>query len=221
MKFKKLILIGSLALGLTQVTNGQTIVGSAHDFSSAAWNNASPISTNLQGQICLPCHAPHNTNDTTAGLNAPLWNHKLSTASYTLYSGYKFDGASSIGQPDGSSKLCLSCHDGTVALASFRSYTGTTFMSGSSLLGTDLSNDHPISFTYDAALATTDGALYDPTSQLSGLAGGGTIDHDMLESHKIQCKSCHDPHNGGGSGVTHLLIKSNTSSALCLTCHKK
>ena len=219
MKFKKLVLVASLVLGVTYLGNAQTIVGSAHDFSSLSWNNAAPISTNLRGQICAPCHAPHNTNDTTAGVTAPLWNHQLSsTSSYTVYTGYAL--SATVGQPDGTSKLCLSCHDGTVALSNFRTYsTGTTYMTGTSNLGTDLSNDHPISFTYDAALATADGKLFDPTSHVSGLAGGGTIDHDMLENHKVQCKSCHDPHNGGGAA--HLLIKSNTGSALCLTCHNK
>ncbi|NOY60274.1 MAG: cytochrome C, partial [Calditrichaeota bacterium] len=81
-------------------------------------------------------------------------------------------------------------------------------------------NDHPVSFTYDAALASTDGGLYDPTSQTSGL--GGTIDADMLYSSKLQCASCHDVHNNHSNGTSgHLLVKSNASSALCLTCHNK
>jgi len=228
MKNKKLILAVALVLGLVQLSNAQ-IAGSKHDFSTATWNNSSPISSSLQGQKCRPCHAPHNSVDTaTWGVsNAPLWDHRLSTATYTVYSGYSMN--ATVGQPDGMSKLCLSCHDNTVALASFRAYnvtpSGTAIIGslsgGVSNLGTDLSNDHPVSFVYDASLASADGKLYDPTTQASGLAAGNSIDVDMLEpgTHKVQCTSCHDPHNGGGA--PHLLVKSNTASALCMTCHNK
>jgi len=78
---------------------------------------------------------------------------------------------STPGQPDGVSKLCLSCHDGTVALDSYGGVNGSTIITGSALLGTDLSTSHPISMKYDAALASTDGKLWDPTSKDSGLGG--------------------------------------------------
>jgi predicted CXXCH cytochrome family protein len=123
-----------------------------------------------------------------------------------------------VGQPDASSKLCLSCHDGTVALENFGgTTTGTHFISGAALLGTDLRNDHPVSFTYDAALASADGGLKNPTTTPSGM--GGTITANMLFSGKMQCASCHDVHNSGGQ--PDLLVKSNNASALCLTCHSK
>lgn len=198
---------------LSKISYSQTIIASKHDFSAKSWNST--------GEICKVCHIPHNAN--TAVTNAPLWNHQLtSTASFTLYSSGTLN--ATVGQPDASSKLCLSCHDGTVAIENFSGTTsGTTYMGtlgtpvGYANVGTDLSNDHPISFTYDAALATTDGGLNDPTTTASGL--GGTISQKMLISGKVQCASCHDVHNG--AGVTYLLKKSNAASALCLTCHKK
>ncbi len=237
MRFKSFFIASSIVLGLTQLCNGQTgtIVGSKHDFSLSnnTWNFSSPISAQLQGQICRPCHAPHNSNGgepgflgvTNSGSYGPLWDHSLSNATYSIYSkGYNFwrEGASTIGNPDGSSKLCLSCHDGTVALANFRTFTtGTTTMAnfngGASNLGTDLSTSHPISFTYDAALASKDKKIWSPTTTPSGVHSG-TIDQDMLENGKVQCISCHDAHNG--AGVNRLLIKSNVGSALCFTCHK-
>jgi predicted CXXCH cytochrome family protein len=235
MKFKSFFIASTLALGLTQLSYGQagTIVGSKHDFSLSnnTWNFNLPITAQLQGQICRPCHAPHNANgknrnyDDHAGSFGPLWDHRQSDASYTIYSqGYNFwrEGGSSIGDPDGSSKLCLSCHDGTVALANFRNYTtGTTTMAnfngGASNLGTDLSTTHPVSFVYDQALSNTDHKIWDPTTTPSGVHSG-TIDADMLENGKMQCISCHDAHNG--AGVNHLLIKTNVGSALCFTCHK-
>ena len=229
MRFKSFLIASSMGLGFTQLCNGQTgtIVGSKHDFSMSnnTWNFSSPITAQLQGQICRPCHAPHSTNTTASAVAIPLWTHALSTASYNIYSmGYNFwrEGAATIGNPDGSSKLCLSCHDGTVALANFRNYTtGTTKMGdvngGVSNLTTDLSTTHPISFTYDNTLATKDHKIWDPTTTPSGVHSG-TITTDMLENGKVQCISCHDAHNG--AGVNHLLIKSNVGSALCFTCHK-
>ncbi|MCF6180780.1 cytochrome c3 family protein [Lutibacter sp.] len=208
MKTTKLFLTLSLAGFMSFVSFGQNIAGSDHDFSTESWNST--------GEICIVCHTPHNA---VTGLTAPLWNHEVTTTTFTLYTSTvspSFDATAS--QPDGTSKLCLSCHDGTVAMDNFGGQTGgTDFMSGSDKLGTDLSNDHPISFTYDAALATTDGGLFDPTTTNSGV--GSTITADLLLANKLQCSSCHDVHNG--SGVAKLLVKSNAGSALCLTCHNK
>ncbi|MCF6242096.1 MAG: hypothetical protein L3J74_12210, partial [Bacteroidales bacterium] len=130
------------------------ITGSGHDFSGNGWAN---------NEICIVCHTPHNG---TATANAPLWNRELSSVgSYTLYSSPTFDAAGTVVDPVGTStsnsRLCLSCHGGTVALENFGgTTTGSSFVPGYANVGTDLSNDHPISFTYDAALATTDGGLY-------------------------------------------------------------
>ncbi len=190
----------------TEKANCQSIIGSAHDFSSETWNTT--------GQVCIVCHAPHNTE--VAVTDAPLWNHQSSVAVFSPYSSATLNAV--VGQPDASSKLCLSCHDGTVAVDNFGGTTsGTYFISGRTLIGTDLRDDHPVSFTYDAALALDDGELADPTTANSGL--GGTIDEDMLIGHQVQCASCHDVHNS--SGIDKLLKKSNAQSALCLTCHIK
>jgi len=160
---------------------------------------------------CQVCHTPHGA--TTSVTDAPLWGHAVTAENFTVYSSSTLD-AGPLGQPDGISKLCLSCHDGVTAI------TGTTLMTGDKAIGLgtegSLANDHPISFTYDATLATTDGDLWDPTSQPSGL--GSTIDADLLFSHKLQCASCHDVHDNSNDP---FLRMSNTESALCLTCHNK
>ncbi|MEI7725568.1 MAG: cytochrome c3 family protein [Bacteroidota bacterium] len=209
MKKLNLLLTVIAMLMFAPFINAQTIVGSAHDFSTQTWNTS--------GEICKVCHTPHNADITV--LNAPLWNHQLSAfASYTVYSSATMN--ATVGQPDGSSKLCLSCHDGTVALQNFGGVTnGTTYMTGPNLVGTNLGNDHPVSFTYDAALATADPGLFNPTTHLSGL--GGTITNDLLIAGKLQCSSCHDVHNNAAGTPPSLLVKSNAASALCLTCHNK
>jgi predicted CXXCH cytochrome family protein len=187
-----------------------TIVGSVHDFRGYLWNES--------GDICKPCHTPHHTK----ALAAPLWNHELSTETYIMYDSPTMD--ANVGpQPSGMSKMCLSCHDGTVALENYGNTTnGTFFIYGEDLIGTDLRDDHPISFVYDTTLATKDGELYDPSTKLSGILGSsGTINDDMLFQGKMECSSCHDVHNTRAIPGTKLLLIDNTGSALCLTCHDK
>jgi len=199
-----LILVATVAL-VSGTGFAQGISGSAHDFSGEAWNST--------GEICIVCHTPHNA---MAVANAPLWNHEVTTATFSLYTSPTLD--ATVGQPAGASILCLSCHDGTVALENFSGATGgSNFVTGDALIGTDLSNDHPVSFTYNSALATTDGGLHDPSTTNSGL--GGTITADMLFGDVMQCASCHDVHDAAGN--TAMLLKPNSGSALCLTCHDK
>jgi predicted CXXCH cytochrome family protein len=185
------------------------ISGTAHDLSGGALSG---------GEICNVCHTPHNADDTVS--DAPLWDHEVTaTASFTLYSSTTMD--ATPGQPSGVSKLCLSCHDGTVAVDAFGGAAGTTLIgaigTGGGDFGTDLSNDHPISFAYNNALYSADGELNDPDNDLSGL--GGTIAADMLFSGDMECASCHDVHNSENN--TALLLIDNVGSALCLTCHDK
>jgi len=244
---KKLLSLSTLGIAMTissQASAG-TIVGSAHDFTSAsggAWDT----------QICLACHTPHNAAPGAQQI-APLWGHDTTTATFTLYTGVANSGATpgttslnaTTGQPTGTSLLCLSCHDGTVAVDSFGGKAnggGTIFIgtltsangtTGQANLGTDLSNDHPISFLYDSALAAADGSLHDPAiknvTTLASPSGGtrtGTIDQVLLENGSMECSSCHDVHNtftgaAPATGSNMLLKISIANSNLCLSCHNK
>ncbi len=208
-----------LLAGIAGQVSAGTIVGSAHDFSTQGWSG---------GQICIACHTPHNANVSVA--DAPLWNHALTTKTYQLYTSPTFN--ATAGQPSGASKLCLSCHDGTVALDSFGGATGTTFIGAKYAIGAgpnDLKDDHPISITYNTALATTDGGLADPSTKTVTIGSGtqtrnGTITAVMLYSGQIQCATCHDVHNTftvAGTSGDPLLKVSKAGSALCLTCHTK
>lgn len=209
------VLLGFLFAFITLPVAAGTITGTKHDFSASGWSG---------GEICVACHTPHNAN--IAVTDAPLWNHDLSAvAAYTLYNSPTLN--ATTGQPTGTSKLCLSCHDGTVA---FDNTVGGVKMTGTAAVGGDadgLSNDHPISFTYDAALATADGALHDPTTTNVTIgetdSKDGTIASVMLINNQVQCATCHDVHNkftADGAG-NKLLRISNAGSGLCLTCHNK
>ncbi|MBI2565560.1 MAG: hypothetical protein HYV63_00825 [Candidatus Schekmanbacteria bacterium] len=159
------------------------------------------------GEICVFCHTPHNATPAT-----PLWNRYEGGQTYDPYQSTTLQ--ASPGQPTGKSRLCLSCHDGTVALSAIRNQPGETyadfgslFLSGRALLGTYLRDDHPVSFTFDASLRAADGELADPAS----------IDLP-LESGQVQCTSCHDPHE---ADIRPFLRKSSMSGELCVTCHDR
>ena len=216
MKLKKLVLFGSILLGLTPLCRGQQISGSHHDFSTS-----SKAAYNSTGEVCIVCHAPHGTD----GTGAPLWNHHTTTNIFTTYTGYKFNALPSITAPDGASKLCLSCHDGISAINQFGGISGSKLQGPTgapqiipgSRMGLDMSTTHPISFVYDKALADLDGGLKDPTTAYSSL--GGTIKTDMLDiNNKVQCPSCHEVHD---QTIYKFGKMSNAGSALCLTCHNK
>ncbi|NOX35065.1 MAG: cytochrome c3 family protein [Deltaproteobacteria bacterium] len=211
-----LIIAGTILMFCSSAWAG--ISGSVHDFTSTG----GPVKISGETQICVFCHTPHNAG---AATDAPLWNHAVTTASFTTYSSTTLN--ATMGQPAGISKLCLSCHDGTVAIDAYGTQTGVpTLMTNDrgALVGTDLSNDHPISFLYDTALASADGGLFNPTDTGHTTALGGTISADLLfgtSSDQLECASCHDVHNGGPTGAGHLLRIDNTGSALCMTCHDK
>ncbi len=216
MKLKKLVLLSSLLLGLVPLSRAQ-ISGTHHDFRSGV-----EAAYNPSGEICIVCHAPHN-NDAT---QVPLWNHVTTSATFTPYTGYNTH--FTAGQPDGTSKLCLSCHDGVTAVNAYGNggslqdtmSTPRTLLMGAlstrSSMGTDMRTTHPVSFVYDGTLTTANPTLWD-TSSTSHL--GHSIGVDMLDKNgKVQCTSCHEVH---GTAYWKFQRMSNVGSALCLTCHKK
>jgi hypothetical protein len=206
MKLRTHSLAVAALVGLTGTVNAQ-ITNSAHDFSSYAWSG---------GEICKPCHTPHFAN-VAAGR---LWNHALTTATYTMHEGP----GTAVANLDRTSRLCMSCHDGTVALDSFGGTTGTNFVPGSANIGTDLTDDHPIGS--DAIYPTATSTSFNPQNTSHQVPGTwGTlrlrewIDPTGTPQYVVGCRTCHDPHNRGNYG--HMLQFSNASSHLCLTCHIK
>jgi len=164
-----------------------------------------------EDQICIFCHTPHNSAP-----SGPLWNRSTPGGSYTPYTSSTTLG--NPGQPTGASLMCLSCHDGTIALgdvltrATPITMSGgvTTMPAGTSRLGTDLSDDHPVSFVYSASLAAARGELVNPAT----LTGRVRLD----ASGQLQCTACHDPHDDTNGK---FLVMANQASALCQTCHVK
>lgn len=185
----------------------QSVVNTVHNLSASGPGTIKAVS---ESEVCIFCHTPHNSKPA-----APLWNRNDPGATYILYSSSTVQ--SVPGQPDGSSTLCLSCHDGTIALGNVLSRSSdisfsagiTKMPPGMSNLTTDLSDDHPVSFLYNSALSAADGQLKDPSA----------ISYPVsLENGKVQCTSCHDPHV---NLYTDFLVTSNRFSELCFKCHDR
>ena len=182
------------------------IAGSSHDFSTGAWVNA-------DGEICKPCHTPHN-----AATQPPLWAHNVNmTQGYTMYAGLDLQGVGTA--PGTVSRLCLSCHDGVFNVGDFvnSANTGTTIATRANF-GTDLSNDHPVGITYNQS---ADAELNAPgtLTNVELFTAAGAVSN--VEDSLVECASCHDAHNTGTAAGTKLLKASMAASALCLECHAK
>jgi hypothetical protein len=127
--------------------------------------------------------------------------------------------------------------DADGGISSFQNAQG-----GDGLNSSNLTDDHPIGFSYDDVLAEA-GKLNDlHTVDEAKLA----TDSDGMKvrffgpKNNVECSSCHNPHVYYGYGRagstrklmatsstdsqkdrTPFLVRGNTGSALCLACHKK
>ena len=214
---KRLVALFLALAGIVGLAVAQTVVGSKHDLSLPALGNTD--------EVCVYCHTPHQA--AAASKQDPLWNHTLQTLT-TTYGVYASDTLDAVPTEIGNvtagsaptSFLCMSCHDGTVAPSSLYNNpnagapTAIPNITGTANLGTDLTDDHPINFIYNAGLATTDGGLKTPVS-VDWVDAGNQV---PLFAGTVQCGSCHDAHDPTNSP---FLRVSNVNSALCTSCHNK
>src|SRR4051812_28517628 len=115
---KTTVLAGSVLLGLALAAAGalsayagspkSSILGSKHDFSVSSGDTIKAVSVD---EACVFCHTPHD-----AAPSSPLWNHTSSSSSYSVYQSTTMESTPMPLTGGDSSKLCLSCHDGTIAL---------------------------------------------------------------------------------------------------------
>lgn len=218
------VLAAALLLGLLAPHEGsaqERVADTLHNLSVTGPGQVRAVS---ETEVCKFCHIPHN-----AVVPQPLWGHTLSDAQYrvpeiTSPSG----GREPAPQPGGASRLCLSCHDGTVALGDLGG-RAPIVMAGSQrltperpgYLGTDLTGSHPVSFVVPDSAGMTD-----PTGEEDmGLRPLEAIlsDPDVrLDAEgRMQCTTCHDPHSDRffvENSVPHFWVKP-TVEEVCTTCH--
>ncbi|MBS1141375.1 MAG: hypothetical protein H6R13_2828 [Proteobacteria bacterium] len=183
----KMIAVAALALGAVGVHAG--IANTKHNLGA---NNAVNENYMTAGttEICVFCHTPHASN---TNVKAPLWNKPVAAgSSYTTYTtavSATIDGSVDM---SGISLACLSCHDGTQAMDTMinkpgsggYSAAGSTITGGAwtgarqdgtgkmtnagefiAMLGTDLTNDHPVGIQYCGGGVSTGGADTTAASQ--------------------------------------------------------
>lgn len=221
---RALLLVACLlgaAAGVARAQAGGSVVNTVHNLSVSG---PGEIRAATETQVCKFCHVPH-----TAVVPEPLWGRRLSDAAAYAVPDVKGAGRAirPAPQPDGSSRLCLSCHDGTVALGDM-GRNGNVPMQGAQRLspgrkgfiGTDLSGSHPISI----AMPDTDPGADDGSDMglrpLQALAADPDVKVD--QEGRIQCTTCHDPHsdrNYVSGRVPHFWVKS-TVEEVCLACHQ-
>lgn len=244
---RAIICLGAILPILTASLSTGSITGSAHDFTGVSWGDES---------ICKPCHTPHNAVATA--FDGRLWAHTLSAqTSYIAHGGWtpasdqSADAEARTSVPatdlDGPTRLCLSCHDGTVALDSFLGKSGASDGMGigqgaghgasTANLGTDLFDDHPVGyrtlylenisyagvFAYKpfASLPPSMKFISSPTAVPTGAVdqNGKPITYTSWPA--ISCITCHDVHNTNAPAERGLLRVSNINNQLCISCHNK
>jgi predicted CXXCH cytochrome family protein len=200
-----LAILGGVVAGAR--IDGQTnaeIKNTQHDLSASGLGEVRAL---RETRICVFCHTPHN-----AAPQSPLWNRDVEPQSYTVYASPTLR-SGLLPQPTGPTKLCLTCHDGTVAMGTVLQPAAGIPMRGEGRLppasrsdfGRDLSSHHPVSFPYHTALPNPELAASPPID----LVYGGTDE--------VHCVTCHDPHN---DQYGRFLAKDNRYSALCVSCHE-
>lgn len=211
-------LIILLAIGASYIVYASNVANTKHNLSISGTGDYHLTSGTNADEVCVFCHTPHS-GDQTKG---PLWNRSYTPSTFNMYSSSTIDMTMET-QPVTVSLACLSCHDGTTAFDSLLNFPGsgstnpgdwvwnngwnTIQSTSTSYMGTDLSNDHPISITYDP---TADTDFYD--------AVGNYVNGLPLYDGRVECGSCHNPHD---DQYGTFLRVDNAGSALCLKCHKK
>ena len=220
-----LMSMGQTTLGPGVTGTSLTIAGLPHNFSGQTWNTY--VDMGHGGQICQPCHTPHNANISVT--IAPLWNHQFTTATYQMYTSVRGTAGTMSAVIDGTSKLCLSCHDGSVALGAFGGQAGGITMqgynNGLANFGTDLRNDHPVSVDYNLCVTNGWGGLKATSSLYSTYTSPGVygittkaVSTKLDANGKVQCTSCHGAHS---NKLGYQMSMSNEGSQICLICHSK
>lgn len=194
-----------------------------HNLSNQSTNaiKAQPSGTGGTDRVCVFCHVPHSaTPDST------LWSRPdPATVSFPLYAQplvikgdlgapagaqtrSQYSNADPSAYPNGASRMCLSCHDGVTAIGLMSDNTTINMLGGTNLndFGSsaiiDLSTSHPVSFVYDSAVLADLISVYGPGSYVLPDTGDA-VDTPLDGQSRMQCTTCHDPHNdtsldGGG-----------------------
>ena len=212
-KFLVTVVASAVLLFTFGLASAQSVIGTKHDMTSGTQSKNYNNANNTGGQVCVYCHTPHNATSKVFG---PIWNRNNSSAEYTMY-GTTTANTATASTPGTESLACLTCHDGTIAIDSIVNtptpnnswVSNGEVIEGFALVGTDLSDDHPVSITYNQTLDS----LKDKSTALATgitLYGAGETE--------VECASCHDVHDD--SEQPFLRVQA-TNSDICTACHSR
>ena len=195
--------LAAVLAGTAMAQDMSKVANTPHNMSTLdVWGVTVP-----QNRVCLPCHTPHNAKSDAEVENPVLWNHAITEEQFEMYT---TAAGHQGGQPEGSSKLCLSCHDGATAIDAFGDNEGSVLIGDRpSNLTRNLRDDHPIGIEY-------------PPPDLTGYNDKGTFTGVKVVNvngvDQVECTSCHDPHD---NTLGMFLRQTLDGSAICLECHNK
>jgi hypothetical protein len=226
---KKLIVAAALAL--TASSAYAALANSSHNLPGKTISGT----TLTAGASCAYCHMPHG-GASIAG--APLWSRNLITGGgvYTFYTAATQGAGGGQATPTQlrvPSQLCLSCHDGTQSVARVtKNGGGNKYLGGvtldtnarisnaNTLIGPNLSSDHPVSVTFVlsstyAGLAASVPAPFAVFTAAGAMASGAVTG-------TVECTSCHDAHASIGNSTAYPLrsiMLANGGVDYCSGCH--
>ena len=199
------IMLGGASAALAGLAPGTGVVDSKHDMNVYLPANGGAADT--YGRVCAFCHTPHHAVEDVNADYMPLWSR---TVTAQTFQGYIDAGSGTLdavytaaADPvSGPSRLCMSCHDGVVAIDAYYGFGGTAALVEGDAFGEigvaferSLMNDHPIGFDYPT-VAAGDAEINPETTMF---IGGTKLISDVLYpdgsgNQVMTCATCHDVH---------------------------
>lgn len=215
-----------------------TIAGSPHDLTAMTprMMHQGYIYNNYN-DICIYCHTVQSGTN-----NFDAWNRPASQAIYKVYESPTLNAQPTAPDMGSSSALCLSCHDGTIAVDNVITKPSTytqaplhaAMTNGSGNCGMCHQTVEPVPGVAESAFFRirhgflgTDLSNDHPINMaydelvdrnLKPLAQVQASGLKLDSQNRVQCASCHDPHVPNEKA---FLRKTNVGSQLCTTCHAK
>ena len=233
--------VGCLAAAgtaLAGIPAGTGVNGSLHDMTKVV-----PGTADTMGRVCVYCHTPHHAVVSQGSSNLPLWNHEITADNQFLPYQWATPNNSNGGAFDifdpvaGPSRLCMSCHDGSIAIdehgPAFAQGGGTKIGdwgtthdgAGRANLGKDLSNTHPIGFDYNAIAAFRNSKAQNASASASTALNSGAEIVDSSKGYALTITPSTTAgqyntvtRNAGGKIIADNLYGGNIMT--CATCHE-
>ena len=223
--FAGMIALSGLRPSNSTAQPGSRVSDTPHNLRKAAQSHTAILNLRDYGDVCIYCHRSKESL---------LWNRTMPVSFYQVDESPKM-AMDHAQQPDSTSLLCLSCHDGTMPLDALKSIPegfasqkagavtiascsddchtgqaagGEVVFRGANFVS-DLRHHHPIGIIYD----TSKNAAYNASAN-------GKVNSLPLygpDFNQVGCATCHDPHD---DSIRPFLRMSNENSALCLACHR-